>query len=598
MKELEYPFDAAYINKKFRSLKKELLKDGSGRIKKRIALLGGFTTAYIKQSLELFLLNYGIEPSFYESDFGLFYEDALFSNDRLEDFAPDLIYICTCNRNIQGYPAISCSKKQRDELVEGELSRLERVWDALEKRFNVPVLQNNFEKPLLRILGNNDGCDHRGKTSFINELNVKLAEALEQRRNLFLIDLDYISSYYGLKAFSDPFYWYLCKSAVSLEAAPTLAFNIANVIKALCGKNKKALVLDLDNTLWGGVIAEDGVQGIRIGQESSEDQAYLAFQQYIKELMATGIISTVSSKNDGDQALCGLRHPEGILRSEDFALIKADWKPKSENVRAIATELGILPESLVFMDDNPAERAEVTGGLPQVAAPELGDIAHRCELIDCCGFFENVKLSADDLKRNEMYKENMQRTKAAALFKDYGEYLDSLQMRAEIKPFCSVFYSRIAQLCNKSNQFNLTTVRYDEQQIAAMAEDPTYVTLYASLKDRFGDNGVVSLFIGEIVADTLLVRLWLMSCRVLKRDLEKAMADTVVSKARTLGLKAIEGSFIPSGKNEMVRALYPTLGYEKIKEDQGVISWQLRLQDDCGRDLPYECLNTHISVQE
>lgn len=596
MKELEYPFDAAFINKKSRSLKKSLLSDGSVRIKKRIALLGGFTTSYIKQSLELFLLNYGIEPQFYESDFGLFYEDAIFPNAKLEAFKPDLIYVCTCNRNIQAKLNFTYSKEQIDALINDECERFRRIWDALKTRFNVPILQNNFEKPLLRILGNNDACDSHGKTYFINTLNVRLAENIYSREDVYLVDLDYIASDYGLRAFSDPFYWYLCKSAVSLDATPYFAFNVANVIKALYGKNKKCLVLDLDNTLWGGVISEDGLAHIKIGQETSEDQAYLAFQQYLQDLSRTGVVLTVASKNDEAQAKEGLSHPEEILKADDFALIRANWEPKSANIKAIAKELNLLEESFVFIDDNPAERLEVQSVVPQVVAPDISDLTHRCELLDRCGYFENVNLSKDDLQRNAMYHENMQRKEASSSFKDYGEYLDSLQMSADIKPFDPIYFQRIAQLCNKSNQFNLTTLRLDQQEIASIASDPKYVTFYVSLKDRFGDNGVVSLFIGQIKAYELHIRLWLMSCRVLKRDLEHALADTIVQKAQELKLKAVIGYYIPSKKNAMVQDFYQSLGYEKIAESKNESIWRLPLEDDRGHKIEYSRLNTHITV--
>ena len=595
MQELAYPFDAEFINKKYRSLKKQLRADGCERVKKRVAILGGFTTSYVKQSLELFLLNYGIEPVFYESEFGKFYEDAVFSNPALDEFNPDFIYICTSNRNITAFPEPSDSKDTSERLLDAEFQRFEYSWNTLKTRFNVPVLQNNFEKPLLRLLGNNDACDFRGHCSFINSLNQRIAEAVASRDDLYLIDFDYIASDYGLREFSDPFYWYLCKSAIALNATPYVAFNVANVIKAILGKNKKGLVLDLDNTLWGGVIADDGLQGIKIGQESSEDQAYSAFQRYLKDLSETGVVLTVSSKNDEEQAFLGLNHPEGVLRPDDFAVIKANWDRKSQSIKAIANELNLLAESLVFIDDNPAERLEVQSSLAEVCAPLMNEVAHRAEIIDRSGFFENIKLSSDDLKRNEMYKENARRKELQIQFDDYGEYLDSLQMCSVIKAFEPVYYQRIAQLCNKSNQFNLTTRRYSVQDIEKLATDDHFITFYCQLKDRFGDNGVVSLFVGEIEGDTLHIRLWLMSCRVLKRDLEKALADAVIKKAQSLGLKKIVGYYYPTAKNAMVKNFYEDLGFEKVKDTEIETVWYLSLVKN-DNSITFSVLNHHIKV--
>ena len=566
MKELEYPFDVSFILKKKRKIKKDLLANSDNFLKKRIAILGGSTTEFIKQSLDLFLLNNGIEATFYESDYNHFYEDAVFANPRLDEFKPDLIYVCTSIKNITNFPKVTSTKEENLLLVEEQVTKFKQIWDSLSSKYHVPIVQNNFEKPYFRLLGNMDNYDHRGYVNFINRINFAFAENASNRDDLFLVDLDYISSDYGLKKWSDPFYWHMYKCAVSVEATPFLSFNVANIIKAIYGKNKKGFVLDLDNTLWGGVIGDDGVNGIRIGHEDTESQAFFDFQNYLKLQKEKGIILTVNSKNDEQNAIEGLNHVEGVLRPDDFAVIKANWNSKDQNFKEIAAELNILPESLVFVDDNPAERHIVSSQLDSVSVVELTDVAHYIEFIDRSGFFETVSLSSDDINRNEMYKENAQRAKLQGKFNDYGEYLDSLEMKAQIRAFEPMFYSRISQLSNKSNQFNLTTKRYSQSQIETIANSSSYLTLYGKLEDRFGDNGVVSVIVGKIEAHELHIDLWLMSCRVLKRDMEKAMFDSLIKESKALGLTTIYGYYFKTDKNSMVKDLLSDLGFTKVEE--------------------------------
>lgn len=600
MQELEYPFDGNYIMKKSKSLKKTLLADGSKRITKKIAVLGGSTTHDIIRILELFLLNYGIEPIFYESEYGQYYQDAFFPGEDLSNFKPDIIYIHTSNRNIKEYPTLEDS----DEVVETKLNstfrHFESVWQKLNQTYHCPIIQNNFEAPFFRLLGNRDVYDIHGRLSFINRLNEKFSEYARkcsaEGTSFFINDINYLSSCYGLDEWSDPMAWHMYKYALCIPAIPTLSYNIANIIKSIFGKNKKGLVLDLDNTLWGGVIGDDGVDGIEIGQETNLGQVYLEFQDYIKMQKDLGIVLTVDSKNERENALAGLNHPAGKLKEDDFVLIKANWDPKSENLKAIAAELNVLPESLVFVDDNPAEREIVKKQLPGTRTPEMDSPEHYIRILDHSGFFEATLISEDDKKRNEMYKANIQRASLEESFSDYGEYLKSLEMTADIAPFEKMYIPRIAQLTNKSNQFNLTTKRYTQDDIEQAAADQANITLYGRLKDKFGDNGIVSLVIGNIRenSDTcdkeLHIDLWLMSCRVLKRDMEFAMMDALVAKAKEKGITTIYGYYYPTAKNKMVKDFYLLQGFEKDGEDEeGNATFSFRIPD------VYENKNKYIT---
>lgn len=567
LKELNYPFDADYIISKKKRIKKELLENTQGMIEKKIAILGGSTTNDIKLVTELFLLNNSIKPEFYESEYNQYYQDAMFQNERLLNFKPDVIYIHTTNRNIIDYPKMTDSKEDVERLIDNEMAKYSAMWEHLKETYNCPIIQNNFDYPYYRLMGNRDAYDYHGRTYFINRLNERFAAYAGEHEGLYLLDLNYISADYGLKQWADPFYWHMYKYAVSVPAIPYLAFNLANIIKSLFGKNKKGFVLDLDNTLWGGVIGDDGVDNIVLGPEESEGQVYSEFQRYIKAHKDLGIILNVDSKNDYENAVLGLNHPDSELKPEEFIKIVANWEPKDRNFSKIASDLNLLPESLVFIDDNPAEREIVSAQLPGVIAPEIGRADQYIGVIDRSGFFEVTNLSGDDLKRNEMYKENEKRAQLEASFDNYNDYLLSLEMKGTLKSFEPVYMARIAQLSNKSNQFNLTTKRYTQEEIEQVSGDKDYITLYGKLEDKFGDNGVVSVAIGHINGEECHIDLWIMSCRVLKRDMEYAMMDEFIDKCLASNVKKIIGHYYPTAKNHMVEDFFDLFGYELISKD-------------------------------
>ena len=585
MRELEYPFDAGYLLKKSKRIKRTLLEqtaaDGTPVtfLKKRIAVLGGSTTHDIIRMLELFLLNYGIEPEFYESEYAQYWQDAMFDNEELVQFHPDLIYIHTTGRNITFFPDMEDSLQGIEDKLEAQMNHFRVMWEKLENTYHCPVIQNNFEFPFYRILGNRDSYDPHGKTAFIQRLNMELARYAAQQEHFYIYDIQYESAAFGLDRWTDPSYWHMYKYAMSMQAIPDFAFHLSHIIKAVFGKNKKAFVLDLDNTLWGGIVGDDGPENLEIGQETSMGQVYQEFQGYLKEHKKIGVLLNVDSKNEEENALAGLKHPEGILKPEDFIVIKANWLPKSQNLTEIASELNIGRDALVFVDDNPAEREIIRQHVPETAVPEMtdGDQVNPDQFIrilDKNAYFEVVTLSEDDKHRNEMYKANAMRKEQEESFGNYSDFLKSLEMKAVIRGFEPVYYSRIAQLTNKSNQFNLTTKRMTQAEVEQMAQDPGYITLYGKLKDKFGDNGVVSLVIGKKNGDTLELILWLMSCRVLKRDMEQAMLDTLVWQSRESGIRKLHGYYYKTAKNAMVKDFYGAMGFQKLSEKDGDSDWE------------------------
>lgn len=576
MEELSYPFQNSEIIANKRKLKKKLLAESRDYLKKKIAILGGSTTSEIKSILELFLLNEGIQPIFYESEYNHFYEDIMFDVPELMAFHPDVIYIFTTNRNIDRYPCVSDSELCVKYLLDKQYDKFRHLWEHIRDKYGCPVIQNNFEMPLYRLLGNRDCYDIHGAMHFIHDLNSKLYAYAQKNDWLHICDLNYISADYGLKEWQNPKYWYMYKMALPMDAIPDLSYNVCRIIKSIFGKNKKAIALDLDNTLWGGVIGEEGVAGIEIGNENAEAEAYLEFQKYLKELQKTGVILNINSKNDYDNAISGLNHPDSVLKKDDFIEIRANWENKDENHLSIADAIGILPESILFIDDNPAER-DIVKRIEGVEAPDISSVDQYIQVLDRLGAFEKVAVSDDDTNRNQMYLENKKREQQRKNFTDYTDYLKSLEMEAEILPFDAVYYGRISQLSNKSNQYNLTSKRYTKEEIQAVSENPDYITLQGRLADKFGDNGIVSLIIGKIEGTICSIDLWVMSCRVLKREMEYAMMDSLIELCKKRGVETLKGTYFPTKKNFMVMEHYRKMGFEKVVEDSIGTVWELQI---------------------
>ena len=572
----QYPLDTEQLLRKKRRIRRELHAQNPHPLKKQVAILGGSTTNEVADQLGLFLLQYGIEAEFYQSEYAQYWQDAMFGSPELDEFHPDIIYVHTTWRNITNFPTTGSTADEINAMLDSEYEHFSVMWKALADKFHCPIIQNNFDRPNYRLMGNRDIYDPRGRSNFISRLNQRFYQYAAEHEDFYINDIDYLSADYGLTAWGDAFYWHMYKYAMCLDAIPSLANSIANIIKSIYGRNKKTLVLDLDNTLWGGVIGDDGVDGIAIGPEVPEGQVYAEFQSYCKALKSIGVILAVDSKNDEANALAGLNHPDSVLHPDDFVCIKANWDNKDLNLKAIADELSLGVDSFVFADDNPAERAIVAAQLPGVAAPALDGAENYIKTLDHGGYFEVTTLSGEDLKKTELYHANAQRRQAQASFADYNDYLRSLEMKATVRGFEPIYIQRIAQLTNKSNQFNLTTLRCSEDDIRAMADNAGWICLYGKLVDKFGDNGVVTVVAGEQDGETLHLRLWLMSCRVLKRGMEDAMMDCLVQDAVARGVRTIVGYYYPTAKNAMVKDFYGRMGFTQTAADEaGNTTWTL-----------------------
>ncbi len=549
----------------------------------RIAVLPGSTVNEMIEFAELFLLVEGFRCTFYQSEYNKYYEEAVLDSERIVNFRPDIVYVHTSCMNLQGWPPLSATEVDHEAFVAAEFSRFQQIWHSLQQNVGSHIIQNNFELPPFRVLGNLDSIAYGGRAKFVNRLNLEFAnEALHDPR-LFVQDVNALSAALGSRNWFDWERWYSYKIMTTPAASLALARSVTAIVRALYGRSRKCLVLDLDNTLWGGVIGDDGPENIKIGRETAVAEAYTAFQEYCLMLRSRGILLAVCSKNDEETAKQGFEHPDSVLKLSHFSAFRANWEPKHENLTAIAKELNLGIDSLVFVDDNPAERALVASQLPMVAVPDVGsDVTQFIPALEAGGYFETVRVSAEDFSRADTYAANSQRALLKSKFRDYGEYLDSLQMTAEIDAFKPVYLDRITQLTNKTNQFNLTTRRYTVTEIQKISLDPAYITLYGKLTDAFGDNGLVSVIVARKDGSTLHIELWLMSCRVLKRDLELAMLDELVTRAQAAGIETIVGYYYRTPRNSMVADHYRRLGFECESQDPdgGQSMWRLQLTTD------------------
>lgn len=574
---LEYPFEINKIIRKKKILKKFLLKN-KNLVNIKIAILGASTTFEVVEQIELFLLKSGFRPEFYFTEYGQHYNVVIFEDRDLFNFKPDIVYIHISNEYIDGLNKHNISSLKKAKL---EIEKLKNVWKKLSLNFNCSIIQDNFELPETRSLGNYSFTSNESSNQAISLLNQMINEEANNLSFLNIVDRFYLSSKIGLKLWKDYSLWLTSKYSLSYKAITYLSYTVSNIINSIHGKSKKCLVLDLDNTLWGGVIGEVGKEGIILGRDNAIGQAYLDFQLYIKELKDRGIILAVCSKNEFNNAKSGFDHPDSILKYDDFASFKANWDPKSENIKEIADDINIGLESLVFIDDNPAEREIVRkefGSL--ITVPEIGnDIVNFRAILDEADLFTITSFSNEDLKRNKFYKDNKKREKFLSNFKNYDEYLKSLKMSAEIDFFKEIYLDRITQLTNKTNQFNLTTKRMTLQEIKKSAEDINKISLYARLTDKFGDNGLISIIQGTISKNLVEIDLWLMSCRVFKRTLEHSLFYTFLKEAKNRGIKTVIGKYLPTKKNHIVSGLYEEMGFNFIKESDGIKIFKLDIQN-------------------
>jgi len=485
----------------------------------------------------------------------------------------------TCSKNFEHFPSFMDDGKTSTSKIDQEYLRFSGLWDALDSRYHCLIIQNNFEAPDVRYLGNLDRFYLGSPFYFTEEMNKKMFAYSMHHSFFHIFDFQNLQTRFGSSAFFVNDEWCLYKLAVSSQLIPTFAYRLSTQIASLFGRRKKVLVLDLDNTIWGGVIGEVGVSGIALGPNTPSGEAYLAFQRYLCALRDTGVLLAVASKNDFSNAISGLNSEYSLLKPSDFASIKANWENKSDNLMSISKELNVGLDSFVFIDDNPAEIDLVSKQLPMICTLLSLGPSQSMQLLSDSGFFETPSVSKDDQKRNEMYQANIQREQLASSFASYRDYLVSLSMVLTMDSFSPKNIERVVQLCNKTNQFNLTTIRYTEPEIEAFSKDPMRFCFCSDLTDKFGDNGIISVFISRFIKnDVVEIETWLMSCRVFKRDVELAVFNYFLSKMASRSIKSIIGRYSPTEKNKPVASFYRSLGFSFVKTENSVEIWSIDFQ--------------------
>lgn len=546
----------------FMQLKKLSRANNAGLPQYKLAILGDCATQHLATAICGYGIHAGLGISVFDSDYNQIDAQTMDPGSELYGVAPNAVLIQMCTEKL--YQAFCQTPlERRSTFAEDTCARIQQIWNRINGNLQTTILQCNF--PLM-----DDSCfgQYGNKTpaSFLfqqRKLNYLLMEGCQKVKNVFLIDLDGLQASMGRGAFSDPKLYYIAKMPICVDALPAVAKKVVEMIQTLRGNVKKCVILDLDNTLWGGVIGDDGLRGIQVG-ELGLGQAFSDFQSWLKELKNRGILLAVCSKNNDDTAREPfLHHPEMVLRLEDFSAFVANWEDKASNIRMIQKMLNIGMDSMVFLDDNPFERNLVRTMIPEITVPELPeDPAMYLSYLRNLGLFETASYSADDANRTQQYRQQAERTVFEASFQSYDDYLAGLEMQAVVAPFDSFHYPRIAQLTQRSNQFNLRTVRYTEAQIEAIAQDDAHICLYFMLKDKFGDHGLISVVILDKQEDhSLFISEWLMSCRVLKRGMEEFIIDTIVRTAQEHGFQSVVGEYIPTAKNAMVKDLYEKMGF-------------------------------------
>jgi FkbH-like protein len=574
------------------------LKEAPGFTPIRLAVLGSSTVDHLPPAIRVAGLRRKLLIEVHSGAYGQYRQDVLDPASALYRFKPQAaLFSLSAREAIAGVP-LSATAAEVDDAIGRFIAELRSLWRRAREIGGAAIIQQTFIDVSEPLFGGYDRIVPGAPGAVVDRLNDRLTEAAGED-GAHLLDVARASQRDGIDAWFDVGRWLQGKLEIAPQAAPSYGDLAARILAALRGLSKKCLVLDLDNTLWGGVIGDDGLDGIVLGEGSGAGEAHLALQHYAKQLKERGVVLAVCSKNDARIAEGAFRdHPEMVLRRADIAAFQANWDDKAQNLKAIAAKLNIGVDSLVFVDDNPIERARVRQSLPMVAVPEMpDDPAHYVRCLADAGYFEAVAFTVDDRNRAEQYAANAEREALLGAAESMDEFLRGLKMTAVYGPFTAVDHARVVQLINKTNQFNTTTRRYASEEIARIMDEPSALTLQFRLLDRVGDNGLVSAMILRPTPaddDVLEIENWVMSCRVFGRELEFEAMNIAVEAARERGARALVAEYIPTPKNDVISKLYPSLGFTEIDRPtpaKGATRWRLELAD-------YVTRNTHIVGQE
>lgn len=570
----------------FQELKRNIRKDSSAYPVRKVSILGDTATQFLSTAIRGMGYERGYHLNLFEAEYNQIERQVLDTTSDLYRFSADytLVFQST-HKLLEKYSLLSASGQVH--LAEERLDFIRTLCQSVAGRiiyYNYPEIEDT-------VFGSYANKVPSSFTYQLRKLNYELMNLSQQFPNLFICDLAGLQNKFGRDVMFDSNVYVSTEMILSLDILPYVASRTMDIICAAEGKLKKCLILDLDNTVWGGVVGDDGWENIQVGHGLGIGKAFTEFQQWVKKLKNRGIIIAVCSKNDEDKAKEPFeKNPEMVLKLEDIAVFVANWENKADNIRSIQSILNIGFDSMVFLDDNPFERNMVREHVPDVTVPELPeDPGEYLEYLYSLNLFETVSYSGADTDRTKQYQVEAQRVSLQNSFTNEADFLKSLNMVSEVKGFDTFNTPRVAQLSQRSNQFNLRTVRYTEAEIAAIEKDDRYVTFSFTLADKFGDNGLICVVILEKQdSETLFVNTWFMSCRVLKRGMENFTLNTFVAYAKVNGFKRIIGEYLPTAKNKMVEEHYPRLGFQTIEGIRN--QWELEVES-------YENRECYITIK-
>ncbi|PWA04843.1 HAD-IIIC family phosphatase [Flavobacterium psychrotolerans] len=561
--------------KNFSQLKKNLKKDFSGLKAIKVAILGDTATQFLTQTLRGLGYDNGFNLEIWEADFNQIERQVYDLSSELYEFTPEIVIVFQSSHKLLGkYNKIKPA--QHVMFASTELEAIENIYSNLTNNLNAKVIYYNYTEIDDSIFGN---YANKTESSFLfqlRKLNYELMVLASKSPNLYLCDLSSIQNQVGKANFFQTSVYINTEMVLSIDVLPKVATKTIDLINTLNGKFKKCVILDLDNTTWGGIIGDDGIENIQIGSLGI-GKAFSEFQYWIKKLKNRGIIVAVCSKNTESVAKEPFeKHPDMVLKMDDISVFVANWENKADNIRQIQSILNIGFDSMVFLDDNPFERNIVRENIPEICVPQLPeDPADYLEYLYTLNLFETVSFSNEDAERTKQYQIEAQRATIQQKFTNEDDFLKSLNMLSLVEPFNKFNAPRVAQLSQRSNQFNLRTVRYTDADIERLVVSDDYFTFAFTLEDKFGDNGLICVVIlQQENSETLFIDTWFMSCRVLKRGMENFVLNTISSFAKENGYTRLKGEYLPTAKNEMVKEHYPNLGFEKNNTH-----WELNIEN-------------------
>ena len=558
--------------KDFSQLKKNLKKDFSDFKSLRVALLGDSTTQFLAQAIRAVGYEASLDLQIWEADFNQIERQVFTPESELYAYKPDVVVVFfSTQKLLNRYNKLE--EEALETFAENEIENITTIIQTISENTSSKIISYNYNEIDDAVFGNFASKTAKSFIYQLRKLNFELMQLATKWSNFFLVDLSTIQNQVGKTNFFHTSVYISTDSVISLNVLPIVARRTVDVIETINGKIKKCLILDLDNTLWGGIIGDDGIENIQIGNIGI-GKAFTEFQYWIKKMKNRGIILAICSKNTESIAKEPFeKHPDMILKLDDIAVFMANWETKVDNIKEIQRILNIGFDSMVFLDDNPFERNMVRDHISEIIVPELPeDPAEYLECLYTLNLFETHTYSNEDSERTKLYQIEAQRTVVKKSFLNESDYLKSLEMVSKVSEFNKFNIPRVTQLAQRSNQFNLRTVRYSETDVENLAKSDNYFTFTFTLDDKFGENGLIAVVILKKQSNfELFVENWFMSCRVLKRGMESFILNTLVDKATSEGFKFLIGEFIPTAKNAIVEKHYEELGFQK-KEKQWILS--------------------------